>query len=125
MGANATVVEEAYSAFSRGDIPAVLDKLDENVEWSSPATLPQGGRFHGKDGVVKFFEGVGGAWDPLGLAVESVGELGPELVVGVLRADGTRRAGKPSGYGAVHVFTVHDGKITRFREYTDLDRPLD
>ena len=30
-------------------------------------------------------------------------------------------AGAADGYCAVHVFTVGDGKITRFREYTDLD----
>ena len=125
MGANARLIQEAYSAFGRGDIPGVLEKLADDVEWSSPTTLPQGGRFDGKAAVVTFFEGVGAAWDPLVLAVESVGELGAELVVGVVRADGTRRGGGPSGYGAVHVFTVRDGKITRFREYTDLDTPLD
>jgi ketosteroid isomerase-like protein len=119
------MIQEAYSAFARGDVPGLLDKLDDDIEWSAPMTLPQGGQFHGKPEVVTFFEKVGGAWDPLILAVESVGEVGADLVVGVVRADGTRRGGKPSGYGAVHLFTVRNGKITRFREYTDLDTPLD
>ena len=29
-----------------------------------------------------------------------------------------------SSYGAVHVFDLTDGKISRFREYTDLDTVL-
>jgi len=32
---------------------------------------------------------------------------------------------RPSGYGATHVFGVHEGKIVRFREYTDLGGRLD
>jgi ketosteroid isomerase-like protein len=123
MGANANVVEQAYGAFGRGDIPALLALLDENVAWISPRTLPQGGEYHGKAEVVKFFEAVGGAWDDLALDVERVGEAGGDLVVGVLRADG-RRNGKASGYGATHVFSVHDGKIARFREYVDIDEAI-
>ena len=56
--------------------------------------------------------------------VEDVGDLGPDTVVGVVRADGTRIGGGADGYGAVHVFTVGDGRITRFREFTDLDAAL-
>lgn len=42
-------------------------------------------------------------------------------MVGIVRADGTRSGGSADSYGAVHLFTVGDGKITRFREYTDFD----
>jgi len=51
MGSNASVVEAAYAAFGRGDIEGVLALLDPAVEWSAPATLPQGGQFSGIDGV--------------------------------------------------------------------------
>ena len=45
-------------------------------------------------------------------------------MVAVVRLDGTRRGGGPSGWGAVHVWDVRDGRVTRFREYTDLGAPL-
>jgi uncharacterized protein len=124
MGTNAAVIEGAYAAFARGDIPAVIDLVDDNVEWSSPATLPQGGAFHGKAGVGNFFQAIGGAWSELTLDVESVSEAGPDVVIGVVRADGALRNGGPSGYGATHVFTVRSGKVVRFREYVDLDGPV-
>jgi uncharacterized protein len=124
MGANASLIQAAYDAFARGDIPAVIDLVDDSVEWSSPGTLPQGGQFHGRDGVGQFFQAVGGAWSSLALDVEAVTEAGSELVIGLVRADGTRQGGGPAGYGATHVFTVRDGKVVRFREYTDLDAPL-
>jgi ketosteroid isomerase-like protein len=124
VGTNAELIEGAYAAFARGDIPAVIELLADEVEWSSPATLPQGGHFHGKAGVGDFFQALGGAWSDLGLGVESVSEAGADLVIGVVRADGTLRDGGPSGYGATHVFTVQSGKVVHFREYVDLDGPL-
>jgi ketosteroid isomerase-like protein len=120
MGSNTNVIEQAYAAFGRGDIPALLALLDDDVEWTSPRTLPHGGEFHGPAEVVKFFEGIGAAWDPLTLEVHQVDEVG-DMVVGVVRADGTLRGGKPAGYGAVHVFRVRAAKIQSFHEYVDTD----
>jgi uncharacterized protein len=125
MGTNTAVVEGAYAAFARGDIAGVLDLVDDDVDWSSPGTLPQGGHFHGKAGVGEFFQSVGAGWSALALDIESVSDAGPTQVIGVLRADGTRQDGRAGGYGATHVFGLRDGKIVRFREYTDLDTRLD
>jgi uncharacterized protein len=124
MGANAKVVQDAYAAFGRGDIAAVLDLLSDDVEWSSPRTLPHGGEFHGKTEVGGFFKSIGSNWTTLQLDIEAVGEVGAELVVGVLRANGTRDTGAKQSYGSAHAFTVRNGKITGFREYVDLDTAL-
>jgi hypothetical protein len=124
MGANGELVRGAYAAFGRGDIPAIVELLDGEVEWSSPATLPQGGTFHGRDGVVKFFEGVGGSWETLSIETEVVDELGANRVIGVVRGSGTLRGGSAAHYGAVHVFDLRDGKIVRFREFVDTDNAI-
>jgi uncharacterized protein len=124
MGTNAAVIQSAYDAFGRGDISAVLELLDDTVEWTAPAALPQGGQYHGKAGVGDFFQAIGGAWTALALDVESVSEAANGLVIGVVQASGTRQDGTPGGYGATHVFTVRDDKIVRFREYTDLDTSI-
>ena len=124
MGARAQLVQEAYAAFGRGDIPAILGMLDEGVEWTAPEVLPQGGTFKSREEVGRFFAGVDAAWERLDVAPEASGEVGDDLVVAVVRLDGTRRGGGPSGWGAVHVWDVRDGRVTRFREYTDLGAPL-
>jgi ketosteroid isomerase-like protein len=124
MGARAQVVQSAYDAFGRGDIPAILGMLDEGVAWTSPRTLPQGGTYKGPGEVGSFFEKVGSAWERLDARPESIGEVGDDLVVALVRLAGTRRGGEAQGYGAVHVFTVRDGRIAGFSEYTDLDEPL-
>lgn len=120
----ADVVKSAYEAFGKGDIPGVLDVVADDVDRSCPLTLPQGGHFVGKQQVVTFFEGLGAAWDGLALVIEAVGEIADGLVVGIARGAGSLRRGGKSGYGAAHVFNVADGKVTRFREYADVDAPL-
>jgi uncharacterized protein len=124
MGTNATLVHDAYAAFGRGDIAAVLDMLADDVEWSSPRTLPHGGEFHGRAAVGGFFQAIGANWQALPLEIEAVGEVGDDLVLTVLRANGTRSSGEHVSYGAAHAFTIRGGKITGFREYADLDKAL-
>jgi ketosteroid isomerase-like protein len=36
---NIDTVKQIYSAFSRGEIPAILDKLDEQIEWDTEAAV--------------------------------------------------------------------------------------
>lgn len=52
-------VKQLYAAFGRGDIPAILEQLDENVEWDTeldvpgvPWLLPRRGRAN----IAGFFE---------------------------------------------------------------------
>jgi hypothetical protein len=123
MTKNANLIEGAYSAFARGDIPAVIDLTADDVVWTSATTLPQGGEFHGKAGVGDFFQGIGGAWSDLAVTVETLNESDSQVVT-VVNARGTLRSGGASVYGATHVFDMRDGKISRFREYTDLGAPL-
>jgi uncharacterized protein len=124
MVANAGVVQGAYEAFGRGDVASVIDLMHDDVDWSSPGTLPQGGHFRGKAGVGEFFQGIGASWDGLSLDIESVSEAGEDLVIGLVRGEGKLKDGTVSRYGATHVFTVRGGKIVQFREYTDLDTPI-
>ena len=124
MGSNADVVNEAYAAFGRGDIPALLELLDDRVDWVSPATLPHGGHFSGKDGVLEFFQGIGTIWESLTVEAQGVGEAEDNLVFALVQAHGELRSGGSGAYGAAHSFTVTNGKITKFREYVDLDGPL-
>ena len=123
MSQNSDVVQQAYDAFGRGDIPAVLEAQSDDVEWTVPKTVPHGGSFRGRDGVGEFFQRLGELWENLSIDLEQLAEGGDE-VVGVGRATGTRRGAGEAGYGFTHVFTVRGGQVVRFREYVDLDEPL-
>ena len=115
------LIQSGYEAFGRGDIPAVLDILADDIGWSAPEVLPQGGRTSGKDGVAEFFQRLVSMWEGLNLEIEDFVASGDRVCV-IGRATGTYD-GDETGYGFVHAWTVRDGKAARFDEYAD--PPLD
>jgi len=123
MAENADVVKGAYESFGKGDIPGVVEAVDEGVQWDSTESLPQGGSYSGPDGVVQFFEAVGGAWEGLEIEIEDLLESG-DHVVAVGKAQGELKGSGSTGYGFVHVFTLDGGKIVRFREYAAPDEAV-
>ena len=46
MGAATTIVKQAYEAFGRGDVPAILNFVADEVDWEfvGSANLPYAGR---------------------------------------------------------------------------------
>ena len=47
---NIDTVKQMYEAFGRGDVPAILDKLDDNVEWDTDYTSPAAPRLEPRRG---------------------------------------------------------------------------
>jgi uncharacterized protein len=73
------IISELYAAFARGDIPAIVGMVAEDVDWRVPENLPHGGDFHGRDGVMRFFQGLGANWDGLELDLDEVVPLIVEI----------------------------------------------
>ena len=118
MGEGAELVQQNYDAFARGDIPAVIESLSDDVTWDVAEVLPQGGSFKGRDGVQQFFERLGQIFEEISIDVTDLID-GGDQVVGVGVGTGKLRDGGDAEYGFTHVFTTSGGKVTRFREYAD------
>jgi ketosteroid isomerase-like protein len=58
---NVDVVRETYEAVGRGDIPALLDLLTDDVEWTlqGPSVIPFAGTRRGREETAEFFSLVG------------------------------------------------------------------
>lgn len=50
-----SVIQTAYEAFGRGDIPAVLNGFAPDIQWHVPGRNPIAGTYKGHDEVVGFF----------------------------------------------------------------------
>ena len=114
---NLELVQGAYEAFGRGDIPAVLGILSEDVHWSVPELLPHGTHVHGRDEVGGFFEKLGASWTDFGIDLDDFAASGERVFV-TGKASGTHD-GKETGYGFVHAWIVRDGAAVSFDEYID------
>ena len=58
---NTDTVQAIYGAFGRGDVPAILDKLDDTVEWETQAPVsgvPWLQSRRGKATIAGFFEAI-------------------------------------------------------------------
>jgi ketosteroid isomerase-like protein len=114
---NLELVRGAYEAFSRGDVPAVLATLADDVDWTVPAPLPQAGEAHGPEEVGRFFERLVSLWDGFQVEVDDYVASGDRVCV-IGRGSG-RVDGKPAGYGFVHCWTVDGDRASRFDEYAN------
>jgi len=121
VGTNADLVRSLYTAFGRGDVKTVLDNLDPAVTWSSncgPA-IPWGGTRHGIAGAASFFEALGGNLDFEKFEPrEFFAADGTVIVLGHTQAR-PKRNGHRFDSDWVHVFTIANGKVVRFREFYD------
>jgi ketosteroid isomerase-like protein len=122
---NAAAVQRIYEAFGRGDVPAILDEVAEDVAWeqwadnhSQRAAVPWMAERSGHDGVEEFF-GVVGTLDIRELQVLSIMSGGDQVVVEVL-IDATTPEGGNYRDEELHLWTFGDeGKVKRLRHYTD------
>jgi uncharacterized protein len=119
---NAELLRGTYEAFGRGDIPAVMGVLDENIIWNTPAVLPHAMTVRGRDDVAAFFQKLASTWEDFSLEIDDVVASG-DRVCAIGRAGGTLD-GEAASYGFVHAWTVRDGVCVRFDEYVDPSREL-
>jgi ketosteroid isomerase-like protein len=121
---NTKIVQEAYAAFGRGDIQAVLGSLADNVDWhaiiGAGPQVPTGGRRMGRAQVEQFFGQLAESVDFKQFEPrEFIAERNKVVALGYY--DGVaKKTGRPFKSDWVMVFTVANGKIAQFREYADV-----
>jgi ketosteroid isomerase-like protein len=120
---SAEVVRSLYEAFGRGDIATVLDLLDPQVHWHEAEGSPyHPGRkgWVGPDAVVSnLFEKMGADWTSFSVLPERFHEAGPVVTVEGRYAATHAVTGRALDCQMCHVWTVEDGRIIRFQQYTD------
>jgi ketosteroid isomerase-like protein len=118
---NIKVVQDAYAAFGRNDVPGLLNHMTEDIDWQmfGPQELPTGGPRKGKPEVSRFFKEVGETWNFEKFEPRQFIAQG-DMVVALGFYSGTAKSnGRTFGSEFAHVFTVRNGKVVKFREYTD------
>jgi ketosteroid isomerase-like protein len=119
---NVGVVQQAYEAFGRGDIPAVLDLLTDDVEWTlqGPSVLPFAGTFRGREGIAAFFSVLGETLEFEQFEPREFVAQGDAVVVIGYERSVVKQTDRSFEQEWAHVYTLRDGKIAtgRFFENT-------
>lgn len=117
-----SVVKDAYAAFSRGDVPGILKVVADDVDWEliAPAGLPYAGRRRNHADVSAFFAQVAAADAIEAFEPHEFIEAGDHVtVLGWERATTQDEHKRNFASEWVHLFTVKNGKITRWRGFFD------
>jgi hypothetical protein len=118
---NVKIAKQAYEDFKAGNIPSLLNLVSNNVEWILPevAGVAVSGKRRGRDGVADFFRTLDETQQVISFEPQQfIAQNDQVVVLGrySFRVKGTRQQ-FDSDWG--HVFTIQNGQITRFQEFTD------
>jgi ketosteroid isomerase-like protein len=123
MGENSNldIIKEAYAAFGRGDIAAVLSiqASDVELEYAGPGQIPWAGSFRGLDGAKKFFAAVEAEAEIESFEPQMFIAQDDQVVVFGFEKLRSRRTGRSYESYWAHSYTLAGGRIIKFREYSD------
>ena len=116
------VVKGMYEAFGKGDMPGVLAALDSRVEWWEAENFiyADGNPYVGPEAVLTgVFARIGGEWEEFEVAPEEILDAG-ETIIGRGYYSGTNKeTGRRVRAQFAHLFTLSDGQVVKFQQYTD------
>lgn len=117
---NVQLLEQLYDAFGRGDVATVLGALDPQIEWTSAEGAVYPGTFVGPDAVLQnIFMRLGTEWEGFRAEPTEFIDGGDQVVALGIYSGKYRETGKSMRAGFAHVWTVRDGRLTRYRQYAD------
>jgi uncharacterized protein len=118
---NKAIVQQAYSNFKTGNIEGLLNLLTDNVTWELPEieNVPFAGKRSGRAAVGEFFKIVAASQESLSFEPRELIAEG-DKVVSLGRYEWRVKAnGRKFASDFAHVFTIRNGKVVAFNEYTD------
>jgi ketosteroid isomerase-like protein len=119
---NIKTITQVYEAFGRGDVPAILDAVTDDVDWAAEASstgAPWYGAHTGRDGVAQFFTDFGSAMEVEEFTPVSVAANDTDVLTVVRFRARSRRTGKNAAMDLHHFFRFRDGKIAYYRGTED------
>jgi ketosteroid isomerase-like protein len=120
---NVTVVQNAYAAFGRGDIATLLSYMSDDIQWrpviGTAKHVPFSGERKGKAAVGEFFKQVAESEDFQQFEPREFVAQGDTVVALGHYRGAVKRTGRTFDSDFVMVFTLRDGKVVAFREFTD------
>ena len=120
--ANEATVNTIYEAFGTGDVPTILDKLTDDVDWAADTAstvAPWYGQRVGMDAVADFFQAIGGAVEVTAFTPLSFASNETEVFAFLDFGLTVRATGKSGAMHLHHYFRFRDGKIEYYRGSED------
>ena len=122
---NLRIVTEIYDAVGRGDMPAILDRVTDDVDWSAEAdsrAAPWYGPRTGKPGVESFFRDLGGSIEITDFTPHSFAAGQDDVHLLVRWTFRSIATGQQASMTMHHYWRIRDGKVDLFRGSEDTEQ---
>lgn len=115
-----TIVKAHYDANDRRDVAGMFADIGPETVWTEMAGFPCAGTFIGPNQIIKnVFEYLAAEFENYTFKLDRLLDAGDD-VVGIGDYSGTsRKTGKHFNARVVHVWTVANGQISKFEQFTD------
>jgi len=117
---NVEIVRRMIAAFVEGDYERLVELFDSEIEYDVSRTSPESRVAHGHEELAEVIEQWLATWEDHRLELVELIDAGDERVLGLMREHGKMKGSDTWVEHQVGVlFTVRDGRITRYEEYPD------
>lgn len=118
---NVQIVQQMYAAFEKRDVQTLLMLLSDEIDWRllGPPKIAHAGPHHGREQVRRFFATVAETLDIQRFEPREFIAQDEKVVALGYYAGRVKVTGRQYASEWVHVFTLRDGKVIKFREYAD------
>ena len=113
---NVELIRRGYEAWNRGELEAILERLDPQVEWHGHPRLPEPGPIFGREQVRSWFEALREPWESVSIVPIAFAES-DDMVIALVQISGR---GKGSGVTVesgidAQLWTLREGSVVRMR----------
>ena len=125
---NIRIARHGYELLAAGDLDGVLELIDPEVELeihTGRPDLPETERLHGHAGFLENLRLLQEVFDDVVVTPEEFIEAGEDLVVPIHTAGRGRASGIRVENRVTHIWTIRDGKATRFRVFATKEQALE
>lgn len=117
---NGEIIKGLYDAFAAGDVPGVLGTMDANISWTEAEGFMYGGTYIGPNGVLEnVFMKIAAEWEGFSAVPDQIVDGGDHVVALGSYSGKYLPTGKSVTVPFAHAWTLANGKIVKFVQYTD------
>ena len=118
---NVARITKIYEAVGRGDIPAIIEQLTNDVRWVShfEPVVPWAGDFSGKQSVPKFFAAIAGAGETTSFVPDEFIAQGDTVVSLGTFGFKVRATGKSALTRWVFIWKLREGRVCSYEQFHD------
>jgi ketosteroid isomerase-like protein len=115
------VADHVYERWNQGGLSVLADAVDPEIELICDPLRPSESALRGIDGWNQWVARWENSYDEMHVTIDGLVPIDPENVLALVSITATPAGGKhPLHWAAAHVWTVREGRISRWETHLDL-----